>query len=392
MGGRRVSETPLGEVEERLKRRSYLSVLALVAGMAAVLMVIDDLDEPYLLVTYPGIVVLNVLVFIGVATRRIPLRAVELLLVAGPIIALVARWLLWVLGTPPSPNDDPAVMASMIWVGLLFPLSFLAFGTRRGSQLSFVLYTTFLVAVAPLIINPRSAAIAEDVIAMSAIGFASLYLVVIALLWVLASRLEMLVASRSRAAVLEAQATTDVLTGIANRRSLDDALDREIARSRRSERPLSLVVLDLDRFKQVNDVHGHEVGDRVLIAVVQQLRSIVREADLLGRWGGEEFLLLTPDTPHDQAIALAERCRAALRGSSIEPVGRVTASFGVATLADDDDARSVMRRADLALYAAKREGRDRVVGITDLETDRRTGSDTSGTPSLETNGGPPPGQ
>lgn len=378
--------TPLGEVDARLKRRAYLGVLALVAALALVLMLIDDLDDPYLLVAYPGILILNVALIIGVATRRIPLRAVELLLVSGPIVALLGRWLLWMLDTPPGPNDDAAVLATMIWVGLLFPLSFLAFGTRRGVQLSLGVYVVFVAAVTPLVLQPSGDAMSDDVLAMSAIGFASLYLVVIALLWVLASRLEQLVATRARAEILQTQASTDVLTGIANRRTLDDAMDRAIAASRRSGRPVSVIVIDLDRFKQVNDVHGHEVGDRVLISVVEHLGSTVRDADLLGRWGGEEFVLLAPDTPHDDAVALAERCRKALHDVSTDPVGVVTASFGVSTLATDDDARSLMRRADLALYAAKREGRDRVVGIPDLEAARPADGDVDTDTTIDLNG------
>jgi diguanylate cyclase (GGDEF)-like protein len=384
-----MSGTPLGEVDTRLKRRSYLSVLILVAVLATVLMAIDDLSDPYLLATYPTLVGLNLALAIGVATRRIPLRAVEWVLFAGPVAALLGRWLLWVFGTPPGANDDAAVLATMIWVGLLFPLSFLAFGTRRGVQLCLGIYLAFAVAIAPLVLWPAADTISDDVLAMSAIGFASLYLGVIALLWVLASRLEQLVASQARAEILQTQASTDVLTGVANRRTLDDAMDRAIAGARRSGRPVSVIVIDLDRFKQVNDVHGHEVGDRVLVAVVDHLSATVREADLLGRWGGEEFVLLAPDTLHADAVALAERCRAALHGVSTDPVGVVTASFGVATLAADDDARSLMRRADLALYAAKREGRDRVVGIPDLEAARPDEGDVDADSTVELNGAAP---
>jgi diguanylate cyclase (GGDEF)-like protein len=123
--------------------------------------------------------------------------------------------------------------------------------------------------------------------------------------------------------------------------------------------------------------------------VVDHLSATVREADLLGRWGGEEFVLLAPDTLHADAVALAERCRAALHGVSTDPVGVVTASFGVATLAADDDARSLMRRADLALYAAKREGRDRVVGIPDLEAARPDEGDVDADSTVELNGDAP---
>jgi len=189
------------------------------------------------------------------------------------------------------------------------------------------------------------------------------HLVLVPLIWALASRFERLVAEQARADVLAGQATTDPLTGIANRRRLDDDIERMIAQAHRYELPLSVVLMDLDHFKVVNDEHGHDTGDQVLIEAVERVKASLRDADLFGRWGGEEFLLLAPYTDHAAACALAERCRAAIRRSPME-VGEVTASFGVATLDPSDDARALFRRADLALYTAKQEGRDRVVGIT----------------------------
>jgi len=186
--------------------------------------------------------------------------------------------------------------------------------------------------------------------------------VLLPLTWALASRLERLVAERARAEMFADVATRDPLTGIANRRLLDDELERIIAQARRYGLPLSVVLMDLDRFKAVNDEHGHDTGDRALVETVERVEASVRDADLLGRWGGEEFLLLAPQTDREAACALAERCRAAIGQDPME-VGEVTASFGVATLGAADDARDLFRRADLALYAAKQEGRDRVVGI-----------------------------
>ncbi|WP_240732111.1 GGDEF domain-containing protein [Egibacter rhizosphaerae] len=151
-----------------------------------------------------------------------------------------------------------------------------------------------------------------------------------------------------------------------NRRRLDDELDRLLALARRYGRPLSVALVDIDHFKRVNDELGHQVGDRALIEVVTRLSALLRQGDLLGRWGGEEFLLLAPYAKHDAALDLAERCREGIARTPFPGVGHLTVSFGVATLTGDDDARSILRRADLALYTAKREGRDRVVGMPGL--------------------------
>ncbi len=193
------------------------------------------------------------------------------------------------------------------------------------------------------------------------------HVALVGVLWVLARDVDQLAAARTRTEVLEELATTDPLTGVANRRRLDDELERLVSRSRRYHLPLSVVLVDLDEFKAVNDTHGHDVGDQVLVATVDRLREAVRDADVLGRWGGEEFLLLAPVTDLTAACALAERCRELVASARVGPHGlAVTASFGVAMLGADDDARALMRRADLALYTAKSEGRDRVVGVSEV--------------------------
>ncbi len=159
-------------------------------------------------------------------------------------------------------------------------------------------------------------------------------------------------------------ATTDPLTGIWNRRTFMEAADAEYARCRRKAVPLALVMFDLDHFKKVNDAHGHAVGDLVLKRFVSHARSALREYDRLGRYGGEEFVLLLPETPLDDALEIASRicaeCRAAtmdLRGTPVT----VTVSAGVAMANDGDTLGELLARADAALYRAKDEGRDRVI-------------------------------
>ena len=163
-------------------------------------------------------------------------------------------------------------------------------------------------------------------------------------------------------AIAEIRAATDVLTGLPNNRSVHDTLRRMVAQASRTVSPLSAALLDLDHFKHVNDAHGHSRGDEVLAAVAATLRSSLRESDFVGRYGGEEFLILLPDTGKQQARTVAEKVRAAVEAIVLSNLElRVTASLGVATLPDDcGDADSLVRAADRALYAAKGRGRNRV--------------------------------
>jgi diguanylate cyclase (GGDEF)-like protein len=164
---------------------------------------------------------------------------------------------------------------------------------------------------------------------------------------------------------LHAIATTDDLTGLLNRRHLLELGQQDLARARRYQRPLSVLALDLDHFKQVNDRYGHAAGDAVLIAVADALRAQTRQHDLVGRIGGEELAVILPETSVEAAERLAQRIRvhvANLRPSTDGVTMHVTVSLGVAqALADDASIHDVLKRADRALYRAKDQGRDRVV-------------------------------
>jgi len=156
----------------------------------------------------------------------------------------------------------------------------------------------------------------------------------------------------------------DGLTGVHNRRYLDHRLDVELERFRRYGRPLSVLLLDVDHFKAVNDRHGHTVGDVVLKGVAAALVARVRKSDLVARYGGEEFCCLLPETPREGALREAERLReavAAVRHAGAEGELSVTVSIGVAEAATGDAAEVLLRRADAGLYEAKRTGRNRVV-------------------------------
>ena len=162
---------------------------------------------------------------------------------------------------------------------------------------------------------------------------------------------------------LRHMAATDPLTGLFNRRHMLDLAEKELARFQRSRHPIGLLLLDIDHFKFINDSHGHEVGDKVLVEVANAIKGELRSQDLIARWGGEEFLAILPDTNLGQARASAERVRQALMqqrwcfdGQSVA----VTISVGVSEFQEDDGLKSAINRADRALYRCKDNGRNRV--------------------------------
>jgi diguanylate cyclase (GGDEF)-like protein len=159
---------------------------------------------------------------------------------------------------------------------------------------------------------------------------------------------------------LDYRATTDPLTGLYNRRKFNRELATEILRAQRYKSPLSLVIFDIDHFKKVNDLHGHQAGDHALIALSRFVSERIRASDVLARWGGEEFVVLTPACNGPMACQLAGNLSDAISALGIEDVGSITCSFGVAEYCDGDSAETLLARADEALYRAKTNGRNRV--------------------------------
>ncbi len=160
------------------------------------------------------------------------------------------------------------------------------------------------------------------------------------------------------------QARRDALTGAHNRRHLGEQLDFQLASFLRTLQPFSVILIDIDHFKHINDNHGHDVGDLVLKGLTHTMAQALREIDVFGRWGGEEFMCILPYTDSDDAIRCAERLRQSLNNVNFSESNldlRVTASFGVATSQNGDCVQDIVKRCDQALYLAKSEGRDRVV-------------------------------
>lgn len=172
---------------------------------------------------------------------------------------------------------------------------------------------------------------------------------------------------------VQRESMMDALTKLYNRKCFDQTIEKNILEAREKNQDLCLVLVDIDHFKSFNDTFGHQTGDQVLRLVAMTLRAHTKGQDLAARYGGEEFALLLPDTDVRGAVALSEKVRKAiqskelLRRSTNEKLGRITASFGVATLNERDTSNSLIERADKCLYAAKGAGRNQVVSERDNE-------------------------
>lgn len=160
---------------------------------------------------------------------------------------------------------------------------------------------------------------------------------------------------------VEQLAVTDTLTETYNRRKFDETIIQEHHRAKQEQAPFSLIMLDIDHFKKVNDKYGHSVGDLVLKQLSQLIRGLIRQGDLLIRWGGEEFLILLPTTLIEEAGPFAERIRVEVEQEQFAAAGLITISLGVAQLREGDSTDTLLKRVDNALYQAKHEGRNRVV-------------------------------
>jgi diguanylate cyclase (GGDEF)-like protein/PAS domain S-box-containing protein len=160
--------------------------------------------------------------------------------------------------------------------------------------------------------------------------------------------------------ILAHRANTDPLTGISNRLKFNEILNIELQRAKRFDTPLSLIMFDVDHFKEINDTFGHHTGDEVLRDLTKLVAQYVRSHDLFARWGGEEFMIMVTNTAADNARHFAEKLRLTIESRRFPGVQQVTCSFGVAQLGSDDNDDRFTQRVDRALYLAKAQGRNRV--------------------------------
>ena len=242
------------------------------------------------------------------------------------------------------------ITPAALWFPMVYLMAFNLFSRRQALRFSLVYLALGLLAGGiGLLLSPSLNVSAVN----TALQFALSNITYLALLYMFAHL-------RRYYAQMHQMAHTDALTNLTNRRAMQLRLESELDRARRYNRPFALLLADLDHFKQVNDTYGHSVGDQVLREVAGRLALHLRESDSLARWGGEEFLILAPETDLHQAQLLAQRLLEAIREAPISGVP-VTLSLGAACYRQGDSIAALLSRADEALYRAKASGRNQVV-------------------------------
>jgi diguanylate cyclase (GGDEF)-like protein len=279
------------------------------------------------------------------------------------VLLLLAPALAWFTLASPDFNAR-VVLVNAVWATLQLSMAWLVW--RRGPEVFSTRYTVvvlllhagvivlrFLTALLPL----------PDEGLLEPTRVQTVYIAANAML-ILAFGLGLILMAGDRLREnFEHSASHDSLTNALNRRSLIEACERELERCRRHGHRMALLMLDLDHFKTINDTYGHMTGDQVLISFVARVRDQLRRPDQLGRFGGEEFILLLPDTPPESALVVAERIRTAVARAS-DGLPAITVSIGVTSNRPDEaDIDELLARADRALYMAKTGGRNRIAAV-----------------------------
>jgi len=242
------------------------------------------------------------------------------------------------------------------WIPFFYICGFLILDKTMALRVSLAVFTaTVFIGAGRFWVDPSGAGAILDVI----LQFYISNVVYIVALYYLYYAVEANVQSEE----YQRMAFTDFLTRLPNRRQLEEWMAAEIGAVRERRTPLSVALIDIDCFKQINDAYGHDAGDAVLVRFAAFLSERIRGGDSVGRWGGEEFLVVMRRTELGDAAAFAERLRADLEREPFPEAGRVTASFGLAQLGGGEELFSLLKRADQALYVSKSEGRNRVTAL-----------------------------
>lgn len=244
-----------------------------------------------------------------------------------------------------------------LWIPLIHVFVFTRPDYRANLKISLRIFACFVLASAPYVLrnaDPRIGNFTIQLHFVSAILIAGLYL--------LSSYLQRFRDAQLTADDMAVLANTDELTQVANRRRSNEVLQAEMVRFARYGRPFSIVLLDIDHFKQVNDTLGHASGDKILVAVAARVGALLRASDTLGRWGGEEFLVVLPETDFDASVGKAEAICLHVAAAPADDYS-ITVSCGVASAKSGDSVDAILERADAALYEAKSAGRNRARGV-----------------------------
>jgi len=343
-----------------VKRRVYMAALAGGVVSVVLLWANSGLTNPSMMVTFPLFALFSLGCIWALWRRTLPVLVIERIAFAGGAgFALIHLAHALYISEDLSGARTGVTEISFLTLTALYVVATLVFDRSAALRISLALFgTSFVLVLAKVVVEIQAGLDTGEVswvirmngfmAAIVAFSYASSYV-----------KDEML-RQRIAAETMRQLAHTDQLTGVANRRRFYSDLRDEMEKARRYGRPLCVILFDLDHFKDINDSYGHERGDVVLREIVQAIEPVLRATDHLGRWGGEEFIIMTPETDLHQSHRLAERLRESIARHEIDTIPGITASFGIARYKADDTEQALIKRADEALYRAKTRGRNRV--------------------------------
>lgn len=353
-------QTELNRLES-YRRHIYLGVLILTIVIVLLSWAFRENGDAFITLAYPAFALVLAGLCIAVWGRITSLRVMETILVAT-VGAMILSRLAWHFAFSDPLNDHLLLLAGgHYWaVGILIVGGFITLGYRGGMMTG---VGTFLFSAALALHEILGCFMAAGEFCHNWVYLARIHLFLAVLLALTSAGTfirERMWEAFTRAETLQHWANTDPLCGLSNRRGAARFLAAEAALADRYQRPLTLILIDIDQFKNINDDYGHEVGDSVIRGFSEILANTVREVDLAARWGGDEFLVATPGVDLRAARHAAERCRRAIERAPIAGVP-VTVTVGIAEYVPGKGTDDAINRADAMLYRAKAAGRNRVI-------------------------------
>ena len=343
---------------DQLKRRVMMAILALSwisSGAAWAMIEARGESSAVLRVVFGLNIVFHPVTFVLVWRRLLPMRVIDIacLLFAAGLCAVCMALRLYA----PVLGAKIDIQPLYLWIPVIYVFAFTLTGHRASLRLSLAIMALLVAISVPYLLQRPVAPHANFTFQLHMVSA-----ILIAALYFFSSYQHRLQAAQLTVDELARLANTDALTSLANRRRVNEVIASELVRARRYGHAFSVILVDIDHFKRINDRHGHGVGDAVLVALAARAKEVLRDVDMLGRWGGEEFIVVLPET---NAVQTLEKARALCTHIAASPLAgehAVSISCGVAGVQRGDSAETLLQRADQALYAAKDRGRNRAEG------------------------------
>ena len=361
-----IATTPIPQAPsvrpDALERRVVASVLAfsgVASGLGLVVRVTTGVVSAFDVVALSLFAVGLCGLAVAVGRGSFPLRRLHQTMAVVAAVYIGAELMVSMAAATDAAGTEAALRPLPGLMPFAYLFAFMGWSARRALVASGGLLLTIVACSGALIAGHMVPSPGREAALDFFLEFAVAHVLLIGLLVLFAEARGQIGQAQRELAAMGQLARTDSLTGALNRRGFQEQLEREAARNQGRDCRLALVLIDLDHFKRVNDRFGHPAGDQVLVEFSQLLSEMVRTTDALGRWGGEEFVILMRRAAPGEALFLADRLRRAIEEHTFAVIGELTASFGVAELGAEEDLQGLVLQADEALYRAKSSGRNR---------------------------------